>query len=123
MKAIVCGPRDMGFEHQKLVLDTIRNSGASHVIQGGARGADFMAKLATLTLKLVHEEFPADWETHGKRAGPIRNQKMLDQNPDLVIAFVPKTGISRGTGDMVKRANKKGTKVLIVVIPDPPKSS
>lgn len=81
-----------------------------------------MAKLASLTLGLHVDEYPADWDNHGKRAGPIRNQRMLDQDPDLVIAFVPKTGITRGTGDMVKRANQKGTKVQLVVYEDLPES-
>lgn len=46
---------------------------------------------------------------------PIRNQKMLDDNPDIdiVIAFHSDLENSRGTKDMVNRARKKGIKVCI----------
>ena len=44
----------------------------------------------------------------GKRAGPLRNQRMLDEGkPDLVVAF-PGGG---GTKDMVRRAVKAGVSV------------
>lgn len=115
MKVLVCGSRDMPLTQQKLVLDELRATGATHVIQGGARGADFMGKLAGLTLGCHVDEFPADWDTHGKSAGPIRNQKMLDQKPDLVLAFHPTTGITRGTNDMVTRSTRAGVEVKIVM--------
>jgi len=58
--------------------------------------------------------YPADWDTHGKAAGPIRNQSMLDQNPgiELVIAFPG----GKGTADMVARARKKGIPVVEIVV-------
>lgn len=114
MKVLVCGSRDMPLIQAKLVLDELRATGATHVIQGGARGADFMGKLAGLTLGCHVDEFPADWNTHGKSAGPIRNQKMLDQKPDLVLAFYPSTGITPGTRDMVTRASKAGVTIKTV---------
>lgn len=118
MKILVCGPRTMGFQHQRLVLEKIRELEPTHVLQGGAKGADFMAKLAALTLKVKHEEFRADWDTHGKAAGHIRNQQMLDQGPNVVLAFIPSTGITRGTGDMVRRAQKAGVKTVLVTYDD-----
>jgi len=55
--------------------------------------------------------FPADWETHGKAAGPIRNQRMLDEGrPDLVVAFPG----GRGTSDMVARAKRAGVEVMMI---------
>jgi hypothetical protein len=55
------------------------------------------------------ETYPADWYTHGKAAGPIRNQKMLDDAfPDVVLAFPG----GRGTADMVRRAEKVGVTVI-----------
>jgi hypothetical protein len=57
--------------------------------------------------------FPADWETHGRAAGPIRNQAMLDEGkPYLVIAFWD--GKSKGTLDMISRATRAGVPVKIV---------
>jgi acyl-CoA synthetase (NDP forming) len=52
--------------------------------------------------------FPANWKKHGKSAGPIRNQLMLDVGkPDLVIAFPG----GSGTADMIRRARKAGVPV------------
>jgi hypothetical protein len=57
------------------------------------------------------EGYPADWQMHGRAAGPIRNQRMLDEGkPDLVIAFPG----GRGTADMVRRAMRAGVKILEV---------
>jgi hypothetical protein len=54
---------------------------------------------------------PADWFSHGKAAGPIRNQEMLAMEaPALVVAFPG----GRGTADMVRRARKAGVDVLEV---------
>lgn len=79
-----------------------------HIIAGAARGTDTLA----IDWAVVHwtrfTEYPADWETHGKAAGPIRNQQMLDEGkPDLVLAFPG----GRGTADMIRRAKKAGVTV------------
>jgi hypothetical protein len=53
----------------------------------------------------------ADWNTHGRAAGPIRNQRMLDEvKPELVVAFPG----GRGTADMVRRAREAGVNVYLV---------
>lgn len=72
------------------------------LLHGGAPGLDSIAKdvweeLGGNTIA----EF-ALWNAYGKRAGPIRNQKMVDYGPDILIAF-PLEG-SRGTIDCVNRA-------------------
>jgi len=55
--------------------------------------------------------FLANWRTHGKAAGPIRNQQMLDEGrPHLVVAFPGGTG----TADMVRRAKAAGVPVMEV---------
>ena len=74
------------------------------VIHGDAPGADRLAgSLAKRWGATVIAE-PADWNKHGKAAGPIRNQKMLDEHkPDVVYAF-RSSGKSNGTDDMCKRA-------------------
>ena len=55
--------------------------------------------------------FPADWQKHGKRAGPIRNALMLAEGkPDLVIGFAG----GKGTDDMLRKAFRSGVKRLLV---------
>ena len=84
---------------------------APTIIQGGAKGADFLAKVYAHECGIPCEEYPADWKAYGKAAGHLRNQKMLDEGkPDLVVAFPG----GNGTADMVARARKAGVEVLVV---------
>lgn len=55
--------------------------------------------------------FPADWNKHGKAAGPILNAEMAEV-ADALIAFWD--GKSRGTANMIQLAKDKGLKVAIV---------
>ena len=80
------------------------------LVHGGARGADAIAAEIALALGWYMEEYPADWETHGKAAGPIRNQQMVDLGADVCLAF-PK-GESRGTRHCMKAAEKAGIRVI-----------
>lgn len=115
MRVLVCGGRD--FNNNNLFLETmfhhLPEDEEIEIISGMARGADQFAVLFAEAYEFKLHEFPADWETYGKAAGPIRNQQMLDEgHPDLVIAFPTKN--SRGTWDMVRRAEKAGVKVIVV---------
>ena len=59
--------------------------------------------------------YEADWKKYGKLAGPKRNQQMLDEGmPDLVVAFHADIKNSKGTFDMVNRAEEKCLKVVVV---------
>lgn len=80
------------------------------VIHGGCpTGADSLADEYAVVNWLQFEEFKADWKKHGRAAGPIRNQRMIDEGkPDLVVAFPG----GRGTADMVKRAKAAGVEVI-----------
>lgn len=121
MRVLVCGGRNFGdYINLKAVLDSINaDRGIDMVIHGGASGADKLASQWVVDTRLsgndgrliMRVSFPANWRDHGKSAGPIRNQKMIDQgNPDLVIAFPG----GRGTADMVARARKAGIEVMMV---------
>lgn len=81
------------------------------VVHGSAPGADSLAAYAAECYVTNVEAYPADWRTHGKAAGPIRNQKMVDLGADVCLAF-PEAG-SRGTWDCVKRAKAAGIPVRI----------
>jgi hypothetical protein len=79
------------------------------VIEGGARGADFLGGCWADMHKVKRVTVPADWATHGNAAGPIRNRRMLtDFKPDLVVAFPG----GKGTADMIRQAEAAGVKVL-----------
>lgn len=73
------------------------------VIHGGARGADALAGELATARGLTVEVFPAQWQNHGRGAGPIRNQQMIDDGrPTRAFGFrMP--GTSAGTDDMTRR--------------------
>ena len=75
------------------------------VIHGAASGADTLAATIATSYGLATMAFPAQWARFGKRAGPIRNQRMLDEGkPDFVVAFHNYLPGSKGTRDMVTKA-------------------
>lgn len=78
------------------------------VIHGGARGADSLADDVANELGYHVRSYPAEWEIHGKAAGPIRNRRMLAELPDLVVAF----GDGRGTNDTVSEAERRNIPVM-----------
>jgi hypothetical protein len=78
------------------------------IIHGDAQGADRIGRDWGNHHKLQVVAFPADWGTHGRSAGPIRNQLMLDQKPDFVITFDG----GRGTAHMKRIATFAGVKVF-----------
>ncbi len=108
MRVLVCGGRDYDDEARVFaVLDEIK---PTFIIEGGARGADSLARRWSLRNLSAnnHLAIKAQWDVNGKAAGPIRNQKMLDKGkPDLVVAFPG----GNGTADMVRRARRAGIEV------------
>ena len=110
MRLLVCGGRN--FEARNTVfrvLDLVhKKRGITLVIHGDATGADRLGRDWAQARGIGHMAFPADWETHGRKAGIVRNQLMLDvTSPDGVVAFPG----GRGTMDMMNRAEAAGIKV------------
>ena len=52
-------------------------------------------------------ELKAEWARYGSKAGPIRNRKMLDLNPGLVLAFHSSIVTSKGTRDTLAEAQRR----------------
>lgn len=110
MRVLVCGGREFaGRNWLFATLDlTHRMIGIMHVIHGAARGADSLAGEWARARGVPELRFPAEWNRHGRAAGPLRNQRMLEEGfPNLVIAFPGGTG----TKDMVTRARAAGVTV------------
>ena len=79
---------------------------------GSTVGADVLAhRWAQLRGHHV-TRYPADWNTHGNAAGPIRNSAMVAIKPRICVAFWLK-GV-RGTRDCVEKAVAHGVTTLIV---------
>lgn len=71
-------------------------------------GADACANQIAFEMNLQMEVYPADW-SQGRKAGPLRNQHMVDLGADVCLAFpLPN---SRGTVDCMRRAHDAGIPV------------
>lgn len=111
MIILITGSR--GMANEGLFLDTIAPLNPTKIIAGDCpTGADSIARKF---FSFICEVYKADWDKHGKAAGPIRNKKMVDDNLeeiDLCVAFWD--GKSKGTKNCFKYAERKGIKTRVV---------
>lgn len=110
LRVIIAGGRDI--HDYNLIIEAIEECQfpIATVVSGGAKGVDALGeKYAIETNKTLHI-YEADWEKHGRAAGPIRNRKMAE-NADALIAIWD--GKSKGTKNMIETATKLGLLVYV----------
>lgn len=105
---LVCGGRDFADETRVFngleYFDQSCDGPITKLIHGGAQGADALAAEWASKSNVPAQCFAANWRKYGKRAGPLRNQRMLDEGkPDFVLAFPG----GKGTADMIRRAEDR----------------
>lgn len=91
--------------------DITQLGGDMVVVHGNARGADRLADAWARRNTIPVERHPADWSL-GRRAGPLRNQAMVNLGAHLVLAFP--AGAATGTRDCMRRARAAGIEVVEV---------
>jgi hypothetical protein len=105
MKLIIAGGRDYHLTPEDMQdLDRIP---ISEVVSGGASGADADGEQYANSHGLPVTRFPADWNAHGRAAGPIRNRQMAEYADG--VALFPG---GRGTASMYSEARKAGIEVF-----------
>lgn len=112
MKVLVCGGRT--YTNLVVIFETLDSlhekaeGGITLLIQGGAGGADELAKNWALERGVQVCTYHPNWAKHGKQAGPIRNTNMLRLGrPNLVVAFHG----GKGTANLVDLAAKQGFEI------------
>lgn len=81
------------------------------LFEGGAPGADQLARKWAIMMSIPVGTFFADWNSYRRAAGPIRNRRMLTEGkPDLLVAFPG----GKGTASCVAIARELGIEVLTV---------
>lgn len=113
MKILVCGGRH--YNNLSAVRHALfavhKKRGISLVIEGGATGADRLAREWAIANKIPVQTFEItdkEWKEVGPSAGPKRNSRMLAEGkPDGVIAFPGNSG----TADMIRKSEAAGVKV------------
>jgi len=117
------GGRDLAWSHQRVAAELLARSGGRLVhllLHGGARGADAAIARAAHQLGWSALVMPAEWQRHGRAAGPIRNRELLElavaraeahtspgvSTSVLVVAFPG----GPGTASLVHQARRLATR-------------
>lgn len=105
MKVIIAGSRHMPFSMFHLIDEAVKKSNfnVTEVVYGLARGAGMFGGKWAVNNSIPVKTFPANWDEHGKAAGPIRNQQMAEY-ADALIVFI--WDGSRGSKDMLMRMER-----------------
>lgn len=113
IKAIFCGDRDSsGCFEEQIIMELKALPKYSLVLHGGCKGVDLYVDQLAKQMGIKCKRMDADWST-GRSAGPIRNEQMLKERPNIIFAFHPDIMYSKGTRDMMTRGYKSGVPVYI----------
>jgi hypothetical protein len=113
------GGRDLSWSHQRVAAELLARSGGRLVhllLHGGARGADAAIARAAHQLGWCSLVMPAEWQRHGRAAGPIRNRELLEQAIARAVAHTSPGSIASvlvvafpggaGTASLVQQARR-----------------
>lgn len=109
MRLVVTGGRDYrDVDAVEEAFAGLVAGGLTAMAHGGATGLDTLAARVAYQAGVSVTVYFADWGTHGRAAGPIRNRYMLeDFKPDFLLAFPG----GRGTKNCAKTAREMGIPV------------
>ncbi len=115
MKYIIAGSRDINDYDMfcRIMSQLALHEKATEVVCGMAPGVDLMGKRWAEFWRIPVKEFPADWNTYGKAAGPMRNKQMVDY-ADALVAIMHKD--SKGTQNCINQAINKPIHDIIIRI-------
>lgn len=128
MKLIIAGGRNITSKEVSLALaakcvelgfhgdEPGFNSGGTtitEVVSGGCRGVDELGEEWAACQQIKVKTFYADWDTHGRAAGPIRNRDMARYGAALLLIW---DGKSKGSASMKRSMEKQGKPVYEVII-------
>jgi hypothetical protein len=114
MRIIVAGSREITdrlliFDFLDQVSAANKDTPITEVVSGGAKGVDQIGEDWAREHNIPVKQFLAQWNIHGKSAGPIRNKEMAEY-ADALIAFWD--GQSKGTKNMIEQMDKLNKLVI-----------
>jgi hypothetical protein len=114
MKLAVIGSRNFSDSH--ILTQTLNmlheEYNVTTLVSGGAKGADIMGQRWAEIRSIETEIYIPDWNLHGKRAGLLRNQDIVN-SADLIVAFWD--GVSTGTRHAIDLAHSSKTPVIVYI--------
>lgn len=117
MKLLVTGSRE--WVDERRIRAALATYPRGTVLVHGAcpRGADALADKVGRELGFEVRRYPAKWRLHGRAAGHLRNQEMIDKehqdDQPITLALAFPTKSSRGTWDCVHRLQAAGIEVHV----------
>ena len=120
MKLLIAGSRKFERDLDELfdaglVGLAIYSLGGVTVIAGGARGVDTAAEEWAESTGIDFQEYPADWDGLGRRAGYIRNCEMVEACDAAIIVWDGKSKGTKHTIDLLVKAHKS---YVLMVYPE-----
>lgn len=111
MNLIIAGSRT--YTNYITVDRAMRSLTATRILSGGATGVDELGERYAQSHGIPLTIYPANWERHGKAAGPIRNEEMARNADALLLIW---DGQSSGSKSMLQTAWKYKLKITEVGI-------
>jgi len=115
MKIIIAGSRKFDDHAHHLIRYAVHLSGfdVTEVVSGGAEGIDEYGEIWAESKTIPVCVFKADWQKHGKKAGPIRNGQMAEYGDALIAIW---DGVSPGTKDMIAQMKRRRKPVFRLLV-------
>lgn len=109
-RLLVCGSRNFNsYETVEYIIKSfLTKYNIECIIEGEARGADTFGRMVGEKFNIPVVKCHANWDIHGKSAGIIRNQQMLDEEPTYILAFSDDIYNSNGTKHMISISKNAG---------------
>jgi len=118
MKLTIAGNRE--FRDYELVKEAVAWSGydiPDEIVSGSAQGVDRLGERFANDMGLDSTQFEADWDEHGKAAGPKRSKEMAEYSDAMLAIW---DGRSSRTRSMIQEAYEVGIPVEIYLTTEPP---
>ena len=117
MKIVIAGSRTVRDENQVRsrihhILSEL-DIEPSEIVSGKAIGPDTIGETYAMMFNIPIKEMPANWNKHGKAAGPIRNKQMAEYT-DMAIVFWD--GESAGSKNMINEMSKQKKLCIVEII-------
>ncbi len=123
MKLLVAGSRSLDKDsilkdrRKDIIIDDLMcifDLAPKVIVHGDcSSGPDNWAKKFCKTFKISEDKHPADWNTHGRAAGHIRNAEMAKVADELLIIW---DGKSKGSENMKNNMIKQGKPVYEIIL-------
>jgi hypothetical protein len=115
MKVVIAGSRTIVNYADVVKAIEKSNFPITEVVCGCAMGVDRLGQQWAISKGVAVKEMPANWNKHGKAAGPIRNKEMAEYADAAIIVW---DGYSKGALNMIQQIKKVGKPYFIDVVND-----